>query len=56
MSLGLPTGSLVVLIDRDGDYVVPQGTTALEGGDVTLVLADAVALGEIRGLFARREL
>jgi potassium/hydrogen antiporter len=39
VELDLPTGFLVVLIDRRGESIVPNGDTALEAGDHLLVLA-----------------
>lgn len=48
IELGLPEGSLIVLISRGDEFVVPQGSTALVGGDEVLVLADAAAIGPIR--------
>jgi cell volume regulation protein A len=44
VDLGLPAGALVVLVTRDGAFVVPTGATALRAGDQVLVLADRDAL------------
>lgn len=38
--LALPRGALVIAISRDGEFVVPSGSTALRDGDALLVLAD----------------
>lgn len=43
-----PAGALVVLLRRDGGFVVPQGGTVLRGGDEALVLADAETLPQVR--------
>lgn len=48
VDLGLPAGALIVLIRRDGEFVIPQGSTALEGGDSVLVLADPENLPRVR--------
>ncbi len=48
LELGLPDGALIVLISRDDEFVVPQGSTMLFGGDEVLVLADTAAIEPIR--------
>lgn len=48
VELRLPTGSLVVLIERDGEYVVPEGGTQLRLGDTVMVLAESAQLDEVR--------
>jgi cell volume regulation protein A len=53
IDLAMPDGSLVVLISRDDDFVVPQGSTKLKAGDRVLVLADDAALPQIRASFSR---
>lgn len=50
----LPEGALVVLVTRGGDFVVPQGSTVLEAGDVVLLLADDVALAGVRSVIEGR--
>ena len=44
VDLGLPKGTLLVLVSRDGEHLVPQGATVLRQGDKALVLADAESL------------
>jgi len=44
LDLNLPEEVLVVLVSREGGFVMPQGATVLLAGDRVLVLADAVAL------------
>ncbi len=39
LDLGLPEEFLVILIDRDGDYVVPSGATQILSGDRLLVIS-----------------
>ena len=50
VEIGLPAGALLVLISRDGQFVVPQGATVLLSGDATLVLADPDDLARVRGI------
>jgi potassium/hydrogen antiporter len=50
VNLGLPRGSLVVLVHRDDEALVPQGTTVLDEGDRLLVLADLDRLTRIRAI------
>src|SRR5690606_23897606 len=40
VELRLPEGALIVLIERDGAYIVPTGATRLTASDIVLVLAD----------------
>ncbi len=48
VELGLPQDTLVVLIGRDEEYIVPSGGTVLQDGDTLLVLASAESLPEVR--------
>lgn len=48
VNLGLPEGTLIVLIGRDADFIVPGGSTILEENDTMLVLADDPALHQLR--------
>ncbi|MGJ3240410.1 MAG: potassium/proton antiporter [Anaerolineae bacterium] len=48
VNLGLPADSLIVLISRRGEIVVPNGNTIIEANDTLLLLADREALPEIR--------
>jgi CPA2 family monovalent cation:H+ antiporter-2 len=45
--LGLGAGTLIVLVRRRGNYVVPSGATALEEGDALLALADGGGLERV---------
>jgi cell volume regulation protein A len=53
MELGLPQGALIVLIDRGGDRMVPNGGTILEAGDRLLVLADADVMERVREILGQ---
>jgi len=48
VNLGLPDSSLIVLISRQEDILVPNGNTIVQAGDVLLILADKIALKNIR--------
>jgi cell volume regulation protein A len=39
-ALGVPEKCLIVLISREGKFVIPSGSTVIESGDVLLVLAN----------------
>ena len=53
VELGLPHDSLIVLISRNDDYVVPGGDTVLQEGDTALVLVTGTTLPEVRAIFSR---
>jgi cell volume regulation protein A len=53
VQLGLPADSLIVLIVRSGEYIVPSGGTLLEPGDTILALVNKTNLPQIRGLLSR---
>lgn len=48
VEIGLPKESLIVLINRNEQYVVPKGGTTIEAGDILLVLANKKILSEIK--------
>jgi cell volume regulation protein A len=50
LDVGLPPGTLIVLLHRDGEFLVPGGGTTLQAGDKVLVLADTAQLPHIRAL------
>jgi cell volume regulation protein A len=52
VEVGLPRGALVVLVNRDDEFLVPSGGTVLEAGDRLLVLADQ---GKLSGVRAKLE-
>lgn len=51
VELGLPSGFLIILIARDGDFVIPCGGTVLQSGDTLLVLSDKQSLDEVLAKF-----
>ncbi|MBN2128882.1 MAG: potassium/proton antiporter [Sedimentisphaerales bacterium] len=55
IQLKLPPGALVAMIQRGGEYLVPNGGTEFQPGDVVLVLGEKEALGTVRRLLASRQ-
>jgi len=54
VELGLPQDSLIVLISRNDDYLVPSGGTVLQGGDTLLVLVNKTNLPDVRAVLERQ--
>jgi cell volume regulation protein A len=52
VDLRLPDGALIVLISRNGEFVVPKGSTVLRSGDTVLVLAAGQALTDAQALIS----
>jgi len=50
LDLGLPPGALVVLMRRGDHVIMPDGGTAIEAGDVLVILADERAHAAIQPL------
>lgn len=53
VELGLPKDTVVVLIGRDDEYLVPSGGTILQEGDTLLVLASSESLPDVRDTVQR---
>ncbi|MBN1823382.1 MAG: potassium/proton antiporter [Endomicrobiales bacterium] len=53
--IGLPQDSLITLIARNEDFIVPSGQTVLESGDVLLTLVNNNNLTEITDLFSKKD-
>lgn len=51
--LGVPDGSLIVLILRNEKYIIPAGTTTLESADVLLVLANNTNVSVLQRILAQ---
>lgn len=47
LDLDLPQEALVILVHRAGEFLIPKGTTALQGEDSLLVLAPRDKLGAV---------
>lgn len=54
VELGMPTDSLVVLINRNEQYIVPSGGTVLEEGDTILVLTSNQSIPHVREILSRQ--
>jgi cell volume regulation protein A len=54
VELGLPQDSLIVLVSRGDDYLVPSGGTVLQGGDTLLVLVNKQNLPTVRAALEER--
>lgn len=50
VEIGLPSGLLIVLIARKGEFLVPRGSTVIQAGDRLLVLSDPAAIAVMRTL------
>src|SRR3990170_2771586 len=55
VELGLPKNALVVLINRNNEFIVPGGGTVLETGDRMLVLSDKDALTEVHSIVESKQ-
>ncbi|MDD4910509.1 MAG: potassium/proton antiporter [Candidatus Omnitrophica bacterium] len=51
-AINIPAKALVVLISREDKFIVPNGSTVLEGGDVLLVLANDEDLRALQGILS----
>ncbi|MFZ5802821.1 MAG: potassium/proton antiporter [Candidatus Omnitrophota bacterium] len=51
--LGVPEKCLIVLVSREGKFLVPSGSTVIEGGDVLLVLANKEDLAGFQRVVAQ---
>jgi len=54
LELGLPEGTLVVLINRGDEFFVPGGGTVIKPGDRLLMLADRDALDKVKSIIETR--
>jgi cell volume regulation protein A len=51
--VGLPSDSLITLIARNENFIVPAGHTMIEAGDVLLTIVNNNNIQEITSIFAR---
>jgi potassium/hydrogen antiporter len=56
VELGMPEGSLIVLISRDNSFIIPSGGTILQEGDAVLVLVTKKSLPEMRAILSKQKL
>lgn len=52
VELGMPPDSLIVLVSRGDEFLVPSGGTVLQEGDTILVLVDRNNLPRVRGILS----
>ena len=55
VQLGLPKDTLIVLISRNDNFVVPSGGTVLQEGDTVLVLVNKGNLSKVRDIFSQQK-
>jgi cell volume regulation protein A len=55
VELNLPSDSLIVLISRADNFIVPSGGTVLQEGDTILVLVNKNNLSEVRAILAKQK-
>lgn len=53
--IGMPKEILVVLISKENSFIIPNGSTVLEGGDVLLVLANSRDLAALQAIIAKQK-
>ncbi len=53
LELGLPKYSLIVLISRNNEFVIPGGGTILEADDLVMVLTDKKHIDEVRNILEK---
>lgn len=52
VEIGLPKECLIILINRNEQYVVPKGGTSIEPGDILLILANKKNIDQIKELLS----
>jgi cell volume regulation protein A len=52
VELGLPEESVITLIVRTDNYLVPKGTTILQPGDVLLILLRKTSIPEVNKILS----
>ena len=48
VELGLPIGTMIVLIEQDNEFIVPTGSTILREADRLLILGDDDSIRRFR--------
>lgn len=48
VAANIPDEALIVLLGRDGEFIIPRGSTVLHAGDTLLVLSDDATLERVR--------
>lgn len=52
--LGLPQDSLITLVVRNEEFIIPSGKTMIESGDVLLILVNNNNLAEVQDILSRQ--
>jgi cell volume regulation protein A len=52
VDLKLPEQSVITLISRNNQYIVPTGTTRLQGGDVLLIILNKASIAEVNRILS----
>ena len=52
LDLKLPQQSVITLISRNNQYIVPTGTTRLQGGDVLLIILNKASIAEVNRILS----
>lgn len=55
VDLHLPASFLVILVDREGEFIIAGGGTELHAGDRLLVISDEEAYNQVQNQFSRVE-
>jgi cell volume regulation protein A len=53
--LRLPSDSLITVICRNEEYIVPNGSSTLEAGDAILVLVNDENLQDVKSVFGKKK-
>ncbi|MCE5300974.1 MAG: potassium/proton antiporter [Spirochaetia bacterium] len=53
--LGVPQGCVITMISRGENFIIPNGTTVLEEGDVMLVMAEKEAVKQLEAGVAKQK-
>jgi cell volume regulation protein A len=53
IELNIPPDALIVLISRSDKFIIPNGSTVIEGGDVLLILANQRDLAVLQDIFSQ---
>jgi cell volume regulation protein A len=56
VEIDMPEDSLIVLISRNENFIVPSGGTIFQEGDTVLVLVNKNNLSEVRTILAKQKL
>jgi len=55
VDIGLPSGTLIIMIEKKGNRFVPCGSTVLEEGDHLLILTNPSQSDQVRSMFCSKQ-